>query len=283
MRISVCVGNYAKTPYCIPGLEMYVYSMEELCYCMRENAFLLDVSLMNDGLLDWIERECGLRELARTLSPLVHRQGSLSAFVSAILRYVGFFGEEIRLEVEQALKQGAGLSGMEKRKNQIDYLVKKKKYRQALRGYDELLEKWREAEETQTADTLAAPDFLARIWHNKGVAYAGLMFYASAAECFQRAYELDGDEECCVDYLAARRMELPEEDYVSFAAEHGEWYLSALALEKKLEKSLEEWEQQPDYLRLYNRKALRASDRRGFYEDSERLTWALKEGYRQGI
>ena len=34
MRISVCVGNYAKKPYCIPGVELNVYSMEELCYCI---------------------------------------------------------------------------------------------------------------------------------------------------------------------------------------------------------------------------------------------------------
>ena len=55
MRVSVCVGNYAKTPYCIPGLEIEVYCMEELCYCMKENAFLLDLSVMNDQLLVWIE------------------------------------------------------------------------------------------------------------------------------------------------------------------------------------------------------------------------------------
>lgn len=76
MRVSVCVGSYAKMPYRIPGLGTDVYSMEELCYCLKENAFLLDLSLMEDGLLDWVEKECGLRELAKALHPLVHRQGS---------------------------------------------------------------------------------------------------------------------------------------------------------------------------------------------------------------
>ena len=64
MRISICVGDYAKTPYCIPGLEINVRSMEELCYCMRENAYMLDLSLLDDGLVRWIEQECGLKELA---------------------------------------------------------------------------------------------------------------------------------------------------------------------------------------------------------------------------
>ena len=57
MRISVCVGNYAKVPYRIPELEVNVFSVEELCYCIKENAFLLDLSLLDDGLLNWIERE----------------------------------------------------------------------------------------------------------------------------------------------------------------------------------------------------------------------------------
>ena len=52
MRVSVCVGNYAKEPYRIPGLEMDVFSMEELCYGIKESAYLLDLSFLDDGLLD---------------------------------------------------------------------------------------------------------------------------------------------------------------------------------------------------------------------------------------
>lgn len=276
MRVSVCVGNYAKEPYRVPGLEMNVFSMEELCYCMKENAFLLDLSLLDDGLLDWIERECGLGELADRLHPLVHRRGQLSEFAVAILRYVGFYDEEAIQETEQALKKGAGLSGIEKRKNQVDYLVRKKKYRSALRGYDELLQNW----QTQEAEAKPAPDFQAEIWHNKGVAYAGLMLYEGAAECFRQAYELSGDEAYCVDYLAAKRMQLSEKVYVDFAAECTEWYPQTLELEKKYREAVEEWEKHPDYLQLYNRRELKSRDRQKYNEENERLVQALKDSYR---
>ena len=33
MRVSVCVGDYAKKPYCVPGLEVNVFCLEELCCC----------------------------------------------------------------------------------------------------------------------------------------------------------------------------------------------------------------------------------------------------------
>lgn len=278
MRISVCVGEYAKAPYHIPGLEMNVFSMEELCYCMKENAFLLDLSLLNDGLLNWIEQECGLRELARALHPFVHRKGSLSTFVVTILRYVGLYDEACVEETEQALKRGAGLSGIEKRKRQVDYLVEKKKFQSAVKGYEELLRKWREMEKEGVG--IPAADCLASLWHNKGVGYIGLMHYERAAECFLKAYELEGREDYLVDYLGAKRMQLSEKEYVDFAAGHEEWYSATLKLEKKLEEAMGEWERQPEYLRLCNRREFRSRDRQAYNEESERLTQALKDAYR---
>ena len=279
--VNICVGDYAKTPYCIPELEINVYSMEELCYCLKENSFLLDLSLMNDRLLRWIEQECGLKELSRVLHPMVHRQGSLSAFVDMILSYVGLYEEPVRREVEQILKQGAGLSRIEKRKSQVDYLVGKKKYLAAVREYDILLSKWREQEEE--GEPLPAVGCLSAILHNKGVALAGLMLYTRAAECFLLAYEADGDPNCYRDYLAAKRMELSEDDYVSFVAGQKEGYEYTLDLEKDIDKFMAEWEQQPEYLLLYNRREARSFDRQRYYGEGERLIRALKDSYRNSV
>lgn len=279
MRVSACVGDYAKTPYCVPGAGINVFCMEELCYCVKENAFLLDSSLLNDGLLNWIERECGLKDLAKALYPLVHKQGSLSAFVAAVLQYVGFYDDESMRETESILKQSAGLSGVERRKSQVDYLVRKKKYKSALAGYEELLQNWKRRE--SKGESLPAVECLAAIWHNKGVAYTGLMLYGKAAECFRQAYELSGTDDDCMEYLAAKRIALSEEDYVAFAAEHKELYQHTLELEKRLEQYTQEWEQQPDYLRLYNRRELRyGGERQRYYQENECLVQALKDNYR---
>ena len=58
MKASLCVGEYCENAYNVEGLDIRVYSMEELCYCLKENAFLLDLSIMNDKLVDWIGEEC---------------------------------------------------------------------------------------------------------------------------------------------------------------------------------------------------------------------------------
>lgn len=279
MRVSVCVGNYAKTPYRIQGLEINVYCMEELCYCMKENAFLLDLSLLDDGMIEWIERECGLKELAGALHSQIHKKGSLSGFAGMILEYVGFYDSATIREVEQVLKQGAGLSGIEKRKSQVDHLVRKKKYVSALYGYDLLLQKWEEQE--KSGEVLPAASCLAAILHNKGVAYAGLMRYDMAAEFFRLAYEKDEKEEYYIDYLAAKRMQLTENEYVAFAAGIPENYRHTLELEKKMERFSEEWEIQPEYLQLYNRREYRTgSDGKKYYEENDRLMRLLKDNYR---
>lgn len=279
MRVSVCVGNYAKTPYRIPGLEINVYCMEELCYCMKENAFLLDLSLLDDGMIGWIDQECGLKELAGALYPLIHRKGSLSGFAVMILEYVGFYDSEAIREVEQVLKQGAGLSGIEKRKSQVDHLVRKKKYVSAIYGYDLLLKRWEEQE--RSGEVLPAASCLAAILHNKGVAYVGLMRYDMAAEFFRLAYEKDEKEEYYIDYLAAKRMQLTDNEYVTFAAGIPENYRHTLELEKRMERFSEEWELQPEYLQLYNRREYRmGSDGKKYYEESERMIRLLKDNYR---
>lgn len=280
MRVSICVGNYASIPYCVPGIEINVYSMEELCFVLKENAFLLDFSIMNDDLTDWIDRECGLKELARALHPMIHKKGSLSVFVTTILNFTGLYDRQAAAETEQVLKQGAGLSSIEKKKRQIDYMVMNKKYRIAVKEYERLIGKWQE--NVEEGEPLPAAECLALIWHNKGVALAGLMIYEQAAECFLRAYELEPRQDFYRDYLAAKRMVLTESEYVSLAAENRAGYELTLELEKDVERLTDEWEQQPEYLQLYNHRELRTGDRRQkYYEENERLTRILKDSYRK--
>lgn len=279
MRVSVCVGNYATTPYYIAGLEVPVYSMEELSFCLKENTFLLDTSLMRDELVEWIERECGLKSLASELHNLIHKKGSLSAFVIMILEYVGFYETDEIAEVEQVLRQGAGLSNIERRKGQIDYLVRKRKYVAAIRGYDSLLAKWSEME--LAGGEMPAAKIRGAILHNKAVALVGMMLYGYAAECFKEAYDTDGDLSHHKAYLAAKRMELDEGAYISFAAEQTIGYEHTLELERRIERLTEDWKLQPEFQELLEiRERRRNGDRQQYYEGNEELIRRLKSNYR---
>ncbi len=279
MQAYLCVGNYAAVPYEIQGLEMRVYCVEELCYAIRENAFLIDGSIMSDVLLKWLREQCGLGELADFLYPMVHRQGSLSIYVSTILQYVGMYDAETIRQVEQILKRGAGLSGLEKRKEQIDFLVKKKKYVAAIRGYENLLLKWEEYGEKGMA--VPGEELKAAIYHNKGVAYTRLMLYGQAGDSFLAAYRLGGKEEEYFCFLATKRLELPESQYVSFASGEMEHYELTMELERRMEELQREFRLQPEKLMLRERELAKLSgDERRYQEEGKRLCETLKEAYR---
>jgi len=248
---------------------------------MRENAFLLDVSLMDMRLAEWIERECGLEDLAKELYPIIRKHGSLSAFVSIILEYVGLYGDDVIREVERVLKEGSGLSGLQKRKNQVDYLVRKGKYGEALRQYNDLLTKW---EEENQGEGTCGKDVKAAILHNKGVALAALLEYAQAAECFREAFTLTSEEIHYRNYLAAKRMELDEEAYVSFLADGMENYEGLLALEKRIEEIEQEFKQDEAWHKLSLLKEWRGGNQKQmYYDEVETITQALKDGYRDSV
>lgn len=278
--VMVCVGGYAEEPYVLPKLGLRIYCMEELCYCFKENAFLLDTSIMNDELLDFIRKDCQLPGLAQILYPLVHQKGSLSGFVSQILAYVGLYGQETMQQVEDVLRAGSGLSDYEKQKLQADRLVEQKRYEEALKGYDWLLGQIRENQEMEVP---ALQELTAGILHNKGVVHARQMLYGQAAEMLYQAWKTSGKrEDYFADYLAARRMQLPERDYVALVAEYPDWYQASLRVERAVEATDQAWRDTPEYKRLMHLRSQRSEgDMSEYHEENDRILQALKNDYRR--
>lgn len=283
MRISISLGKYATTPYAIPGLDTCVYCIEELSYLLGENAALIDQTIMSRGLVDWIARECELTDLADELAPLVERGGSVSNFVCIILEFTGLQDNYYIDSVRKILKRGAGLSTIERHKKQVDYLVEKKKFSSAVRGYRSLLEKWDMVSKDHSS-ILPGLNVLAAIHHNLGVAYTGLMLYTQAADAFEQAYKLDGNKEHYIAYLAAMRLGMSDTDYISFAASIPDAYDETMTLEKTIERLKSEWKQMGDAHRLHLRRQMRdGEDAQKYYSENERILKALKDTYRENV
>ena len=52
-RVNLCLGQYARTPYTFEKARTRVFCVEELCYFLKENAWLLDEAVLGKGLADW--------------------------------------------------------------------------------------------------------------------------------------------------------------------------------------------------------------------------------------
>lgn len=278
MKARACVGNYSQNAYYFERLDIAVFCMEELAFCLKENAFLLDAEIMNDNLLQFIGADCQVPELARELYPMVHQKGSLSVFVSAILNYVGFFEKKVVQQVETAIRTGSGLTDYEKQKLQIDYLVKKQKYNAAEEAYEILIRGIEEGESHHPKDI----EVLADLYYNKGVVYTRMLLYRQAAVCFRRSYELKKDRETMQSYFMAKRMELSEQEYLDLIAKHPECHEVSLQVEQKVEELEQMWQDTPRCMGLKHMRQWRVmGETLKYYEESEQIVDTLKEEYRR--
>ena len=62
----LCQTKRAKLPYFIENISTNVYSIEELCYYLYHNLYLIDQTIMNEGLCSWIQEELELPDGGKT-------------------------------------------------------------------------------------------------------------------------------------------------------------------------------------------------------------------------
>ena len=63
----LCQVKKAVHPYYIESISTNIFTIEELCFYLQKNIYLIDETIMNEGLCDWIRDELGLGRLYRKL------------------------------------------------------------------------------------------------------------------------------------------------------------------------------------------------------------------------
>ena len=265
------VGKVAATPYYFEKVYANLYSMEELCYVLYENAFLIDKDILDKKLVEWIDKECGLTDLARNLYMLINTNAIPGAFVGTILEYVGYYTADEIEKAESILRMNISMNVFEKWKAKADFLYENKHYFLAIREYERVLGSIDE-EET---------DLRSRIYNNMGVTYMALSVYDTAVECFKRAYEINNDETAFKHLLTAERMRLSEDDYIKLIADSEDAYRMSIPIEGELEERKAEFDASDRAAHL--KKLFEMKDGKEvsqYYEEISALTRNLKDEYR---
>jgi len=191
----LCQTKMAEIPYYIENISMNIYSLEELCYYIYHNIFLLDETIINEGLCDWIRDELDLRKLYHALLNELQEFHGIGDFVLLIFKennylthkeFREFNNKLIRLEHEPAI-------GRQKLK--ADYLVENKKYVNAVKFYKSIL--------AQAKGSRLGGQFIGEIHHNMGCAYMHMFQYEEALDCFTQAYECLPEAHILKAYLTA--------------------------------------------------------------------------------
>lgn len=201
----LCQIKKAEHPYFIENICTNIYSIEELCYYLYHNLYLIDSSVINEELCSWLEEELGLVKLAAKLRPHLGKFVSAEDVLYPIFKEINYLTyEELRaLNGRRALLDQESAPLRKKRKG--DLLVENRMYVNAIRVYQKLLER-------DDIDTVRW-GFKGEVYHNLGCAYSYLFQMEKALECFWNAYldKKTAGDLCC--YLLAYRSSRSKDEY----------------------------------------------------------------------
>ena len=198
----LCQVKRASMPYYIENISTNIYSIEELCYYFYHNIYLLDETILNEHLCDWLRKELGLEKLYKRLYKVLEEGLGTSEFILAVFKEINYLTHKEFKELNEKLNLLELQPVVLREKKKGDYLVENKMYVNAIRIYENALQK-------EDKDGLGE-QFSGGIYHNMGCAYLHLFQFADAAQCFLKAYQVLRTKQVLSHYLMAVYMEQQE-------------------------------------------------------------------------
>lgn len=260
MSFDLCQIKTAAKPYYIESISTNIYSIEELCFYLYENICLIDHTIVNEVLCDWIRDELGLKKLYRQLYEQLEKQEGIGYFLLPIFREAGYLNAQQMREMQEKISKLEVQAEDSRQKLKADYLVKCGMYSNAIHEYYQILER-------RGPGNLGA-QFYAEIWNNLGCAYAGMFQFKEASECYLKAWKQLKTKEVLRKYVSTLPLYMPKEQYKK--------RLKELGADPYLVTKIQE----------YNSKICREAAgteemKRLKEEESGRIVEELKESYRR--
>jgi tetratricopeptide (TPR) repeat protein len=205
--LVLCHKTKAKRPYEIARIHRKIYTVEELCFYLRNNFYLVDYTIMNTSLCEWLEQELGLFSLGEALRVEIAGLCQTENFVMTILRASGIYSSGELLYIEETFRNLKEQKDVERQKQKADNLFQSGEIEEAIRVYQRILrESWDDSVEIS---------LYGRIYACLGSAYGARFLYEEAAVLLKRAYTMCEDEHMLWAYIYACYCYMTPERYKS--------------------------------------------------------------------
>jgi len=203
--LILCHKKKAKQPYEVAQIQRKIYTMEELCYYLCNHLYLIDYTLMNEKLCEWLEEELELSDLANNLRRLLEQNGSMEQFVITILAHSSIYTTGELSRIQDVLDELKNQRPLEKQKYKADNLLASGSTKSAILIYQGIL--YGERDESLDGK------FYGRVFGCLGAAYGRLFLYEEAARMYEAAYQICEDRTMLKAYLYACRRYMNGESY----------------------------------------------------------------------
>lgn len=203
---------------------MRIYTIEELCYYICNNLYLIDYTIMNTQLCDWLEQELELGGLAERLRSEITQNCSVEQFVLTILKDSTIYAQADINKIQSLLERLQNQNEVEREKFKADNLLKSGEYASAILVYQSIVNKeWDDSLEKL---------FYGRVYACLGTAYGKLFLYEEAAKMYEEAYRICEEPQMLKAYIYSCFRGLPEEKFVKMMS-GSPVYLSTASLLKE--------------------------------------------------
>lgn len=204
-RYHLCQLKKAHHPYHITSIGVDIYTIEELCFYLRQNVYLIDESIIGEELCIWLADELKQKGMAVTLMDYLKKDKGVGLFLTLIYRETGYLSPaEFRTMQEQL----AGLQVQpedHRRKLKADHLVERGMYASAINEYYKILR-------SRSQGSLGTKFFVS-VLNNMAAAYARQFLFEEAADCLWQSYGIVRSGEVWRKYLAILPLYLSETEY----------------------------------------------------------------------
>lgn len=273
-KFILCNGEEAKNPYLFRLTNKSVYSVEELCYYLYQNIYIITEDIFNTELLRWLENEVDMPELAGKLRDMLRNRNNLKDIIVTILCSADYYDEKEINALVEIIDKINNLPKLGRQKIKADNLLRYHKFTEATIEYEMILQ-------SQDAAHLTCEDY-GNIMHNLSIARIHTASLKTAAIGFKEAYVRNHNEESLKQYLFALKLIKYEEilkeeiDNFNISDEKVHEYLS------ELEEKLVDAERTKDFkhvMRLpYLKKEGKVAE---YYEQMEQMIFQWKEKYKE--
>ena len=86
----LCQTKKADKPFFVESINTNIYSLEELCYFLYHNLYLVDSSVINENLCIWISEELDLPRLAAKLRPHLGKFASAEDVLYPVFKEINY-------------------------------------------------------------------------------------------------------------------------------------------------------------------------------------------------
>lgn len=186
-------GKTTDRPFYVKEAELNVYSMEELCYFIYNNVYMIGQDFFDDSLLKFIEDELELINTVKKLKDQRFRQEPAASMIKTVLDGCSYYSEAEKESLLNELKGLENMSLWEKMKMRADLMAEGGRLNRAEELYKKAISK---------VSLMKDTNLTASLWNNLGVVHAKQFLFSEALSCFKRAYDMVKDDEYRINFVS---------------------------------------------------------------------------------